>query len=466
MGNLAEAQQLTEQALQGLSAFDSPHLTYLWQWQLGHLYQIQGNTEEAIKAYTLAFEILQSLRGDLVATNPDLQFSFRDSVEPVYRELVNLLLQEEAPSQENLNFARNVIEALQLAELNNFFREACIEAKPQPIEQLDPRAAIVYPIILPERLAVILSLPGQPLRYHTIAWQETGELRRTFEDLFANLNPYISSPDPLRPHRQFYDWLIRPIQAELAGNGIETLVFVLDGLLRNVPIAALHDGQQYLIEQYNVVLTPGLQLLSPRSLSRQELKALAAGLAEARQGFSSLPGVKQEVREIAQIVPAQVLLDGEFTRDRLQTEIAATTFPIVHLATHGQFSSQAENTFLLTWDERINVKDIDRLLQERDRNPIELLILSACQTAVGDERSALGLAGVAIRSGARSTLATLWSVQDQSTANLIAYFYLALFQSNLTKAEAVRQAQLSLLRSEQYRHPYYWAPFVLVGNWL
>ena len=128
---------------------------------------------------------------------------------------------------------------------------------------------------------------------------------------------------------------------------------------------------------------------------------------------------------------------------------------------------EAENTFLLTYNERVNVKNLDQLLRESDRprgNPIELLILSACQTAAGDKRATLGLAGLAVRSGARSTLATLWSVQDQSTAELMTHFYKAL-QPGVSKAQALRQAQLKLLNSPQYQNPYFWAPFVLVGNW-
>ncbi len=477
MGNLAEAQQFTEQALQRLSAFANPDLAYLWQWQLGRLYQRQGDSQNALQAYNLSFKILQSLRQDLVATNPDIQFTFRDSVEPVYRELVDLLLQGENPSQDSLKQARDVIETLQLAELNNFFREACLEKQTQAVEQVDPQAALIYTIILPSRLALIVSLPKQPLRYYATPLKDSGEIERTFDDLFATLNPFISSPDPLRSSQQFYDWLIRPLEKDLPGSQITTLVFVLDGVLRGVPLAALHDGQKYLIEKYNLALTPGLQLLNPRSLDLGQVKTLAGGLAEARQGFSSLPGVKQEVQEIASTRPTQVLLDQNFTRDRLSREIQATPFSVVHLATHGQFSSQAETTFLLTWDERINVKELDQLLQEREpqsgveyprsrQTPIELLILSACQTAVGDNRAALGLAGIAVRSGARSTLATLWSVQDRSTVNLMAQFYGALNQPGTSKSAALRQAQLSLLRSPQYQHPFYWAAFVLVGNWL
>jgi CHAT domain-containing protein len=479
MGKWEEAQQLTEQALQRISAFDIPELAYFWQWQLGRLYQLQGKPQEAIAAYTSAFQLLQSLRQDLVATNPDIQFTFRDSVEPVYRELVDLLLQPSPTalyqgeiSQDNLKKARDIIEALQLAELNNFFQEACLEEKPQQIDQIDTKAAVIYSIILPERLAVILSIPGQPLSYYGTALNsslEGGEVDSTFDDLFATLNPFISSPNPLVPYQQFYDWLIRPAAAELGKNGIKTLVFVLDGVLRGVPVSALHDGQQYLIEKYNIALTPGLQLFNPRRFSLEKLRVLVGGLTESRLGFSALPSVKQEVKDITEIASTEVLLNGEFTRTQLENKIQSNAFPIVHLATHGQFSSLAEDTFLLTWNERINVKNLDQLLREQDLfvpNPIELLILSACQTAVGDKRAALGLAGVAVRSGARSTVATLWSVQDESTADFMTQFYQVLNQPNVSKADALRQAQLSLLHSPQYQHPFYWAPFVLVGNWL
>jgi CHAT domain-containing protein len=240
-------------------------------------------------------------------------------------------------------------------------------------------------------------------------------------------------------------------------------------VLRGVPVSALHDGQQYLIEKYNIALTPGLQLFNPRRPALEQSSVLVGGLTESRLGFSALPSVTQEVKNIAKIASTKILLNGEFTRSPLETKIQSNTFPIVHLATHGQFSSLAEDTFLLTWDERVNVKNLDQLLRERNqfvRSPIELLILSACQTAAGDKRAALGLAGVAVRSGARSTLATLWSVQDDSTADFMTKFYQVLNQPNVSKADALRQAQLSLLHSSQYQHPFYWAAFVLVGNWL
>jgi len=448
---------------------------------LGRILHRQGQISEAIAAYSQAVDRLSLLRKDLLATTPDIQFSFRKDVEPIYRQLVQLLLMGE-PSQANLQRVRTVIEALQLAELNNFFQEACLDTHPQQIDQIDPNAAVIYSIILPDRLAVILSRAGQPLHYYATPLSsppgsnpefrdQTAEsvVKKVYRDLLATLNPFVNSPNRLGPSQQLYDWLIRPAAAELEQSHVKTLVFVLDGVLQGIPVAALHDGEHYLIENYSIALTPGLQLLPTRSLPVTQLSVLAGAISEARSGFSSLPNVAREVEDIAAAVPTHILLNQEFTRNQLTTNLETTATPIVHLATHGQFSSQADRTFLLTWDGRIDVKELDQLLQVREqqnRSPIELLILSACQTAAGDDRASLGLAGVALRSGARSTIATLWSVQDQSTAELMVQLYAALNQPNTNKAEALRQAQLALLRSPNYQNPYYWAAFVLVGNWL
>ncbi|MEQ9487220.1 CHAT domain-containing protein [Coleofasciculus sp. F4-SAH-05] len=463
---LAEAQKLTQQALSLVQGINAGDIAYLWEWQLGRILEKQGNIKDAVAAYTVAVETLRSLRSDLIAI-PNLQFYFRERVEPVYRQLVGLLLKSD-PSQKNLQKAREVIESLQLAELDNFFRNTCTQAQSQQIDQVDPTAAVIYPIILPDRLAVILSLPGQPLRHYETQLPEA-EVNNAFVQLRKFLNPVLSNKQRLRYSQDIYDWLIRPIETELTDNEIKTLVFILDGALRNLPMAALHDGEQYLIEKYSVAVSPGLQLLEPRALDRERLQALIGGLSEERGGFSALPGVELELKKISDQVPSEMLFNQEFTTTTLKQEISDVPFPVVHLATHGQFSSEVEDTFILTWEGQVNVNDLDQLLQVREREdsqPIELLVLSACQTATGDQRAALGLAGVAVRSGARSTLATLWSVRDESTAQLMAEFYQYLTQAENSKAESLRQAQLSILKNPKYEHPYYWAPFVLVGNWL
>jgi CHAT domain-containing protein len=460
LGNTLYAQQKFEPALkyyeQAIASSTSPTTTL--QAQLNQLH--------------LLIETLKSLRNDLAATNLDLQFSFRDSVEPVYRQLVGLLLQPPSNqgevSQENLKQGRDVIESLQLAEIDNFFREACLTARSEQIDRIDPNAAVIYPIILPDRLAVILALPNKPLRHYATSIPQS-ELEDILSKTRSSLRRTSNDEERLSLAQRVYDWLIRPAESELAASNIKTLVFALDGSLKNLPMAVLYDGQQYLVEKYSVAVTPSLQLLEPQPLTRKQLQILVGGLSEARQGFEPLPGVKDEVQQIGSKLPGQVLLNQQFTSLALQDQMQAVPFPVVHLATHGQFSSNADKTFILAWDRQINVKQLSGLLQAReqnDRKPIELLVLSACETATGDNRAALGLAGVAVRSGARSTLATMWSVADVSTSELMVEFYRVLAQSQVTKAEALRHAQLTLLKQPGFRHPFYWAPFVLIGNWL
>ena len=465
-------QKYTQQAVQLAQLIDNADLTYQWQWQLGRLLEAKRNRQGAIASYTEAVNALESLRSDLVVTNADLQFTFRESIEPVYRQLVSLLLTKEnnqPVSQDNLLQARNTIESLQLAELNNFFREACLDATPTDIDEIDSEAAVIYPIILSDRLETIVSLPDKSLRHYSqdISQAELEpvieELRQTLQ-IRSRRNFYQSS-------KQLYNWLIRPALQDLADNQIKTLVFIPDGTLRNIPLGALYSGKQYLIEQYNIALTPGLQLLAPLPLEQAKLKTLAAGITQQRRGFSSLEYVNQELIDIQAQTNSFVLRDDEFTQDNLREKIKTAQYPIVHIATHGQFSSNLDDTFLLAWDNDISIEQLDQLLQNTDPNKqraIELLILSACETARGDERAALGLAGMAVRAGARTTLATLWTVYDRSTAVTMNSFYenITQPQDKRNKANALRQAQLDLLNSRNFSHPFYWAPFVMVGNWL
>jgi CHAT domain-containing protein len=232
-------------------------------------------------------------------------------------------------------------------------------------------------------------------------------------------------------------------------------------------MAALYDGKQYLLEKYSVAIAPGLQLLKPQTLAPQKLQAIAASVSQSNQGYQALPGVENELAKIDAQINTQVLLNQNFTQSNLQNTVDNHRFSILHLATHGKFSSNAKDTYILTWNGKINVKEFDTLIRSRgtDRsNRIELLVLSACQTAKGDPKATLGLAGLAVRSGASSTLGTLWAVRDRPTTKLITEFYQYLGQPDITRAEALRRAQLSLLQGE-YSHPVYWAAFVLVGNW-
>ncbi|MFN6481975.1 MULTISPECIES: CHAT domain-containing protein [unclassified Nostoc] len=462
----SQAKELAEKSLNIARQLGADDIIAQSAWQVGQLYKQQGDRSKAITAYTEAVKSLKSLRGDMVAVNPDVQFSFRESVEPVYRELVGLLLDEQ-PTQPALMQARELIESLQIAELDNFFREACLD-KAQQIDEVDPTATVIYPIILSDRLGVILSKAGQPLRYY-VTQKSQAEIEQTLNKFLVALNPVSDSKDRNRLSQQIYDWLIRPAEQEQAFTNTKTLVFVLDGKLRNIPIAALYDGNQYLIEKYAVALSPGLQLMATRSLHQNHISAIVGGISQSRSGFSALPAVESEVKQISKAVSSSMLLNQKFTSQALAERVKSSSAGVVHLATHGQFSSRLEDTFLLTWDGKVNVKELSELLKNRGSDPskaIELLVLSACDTATGDDRAVLGLAGLAVKSGARSTIATLWPVKDRAAAMLMTRFYDQLRQPKITKAEALRQAQINLIRQTDFRDPFFWSGFVLIGNWI
>ncbi|WP_424098968.1 CHAT domain-containing protein [Moorena producens] len=465
---LDDAQKLTEKALLIAQEIQAPDLAYQWQWQLGRILNQKDDKKNAIAYYSQSVKTLKSIRSDLVAISSDIQFEFRESVEPVYRELVGLLLEANAP-QENLKQARDVIESLQLAELDNFFRDACLDAKPVNIDKIDPNAAIFYTIILPERLEVIVTLPGQPLRQITTNLPQT-KIERQLKWVLRDItNPWRGlQKDNLQI---IHDWLIGPIETELAKSNIRTLVFIPDGALRNLPMSVLYDGENYLIEKYSIAVAPSLELIDPKANVRQNVSALSAGVTETRPhrpNLAPLPGVKVELENIKAQIPSSILLNESFTESNFNTEVNTSGYEIVHLATHGEFSSVAEKTFLLTWDDVINLNELNSMISadQKQKNPIELLVLSACQTAAGDSRAALGLAGVAVRSGARSTLASLWSVDDVATTELMTRFYQRLAKGKVTKAEALREAQQELLQRQEFNHPYYWSAFILLGNWL
>ncbi len=470
---LTEAQELTEKALILAQNHNAADIAYRWQWQLGRIFKAQGKQSQAIAAYNETVSTLTSIRGDLVSSNADIQFSFRDGVEPIYLQLVDLLMTHEkgqALSQENLIAARKAIESLQIAELDNFFKEACLKGLSTQVDEVDSHAAVIYPIVLPDRVEVIVSLPDRSLIHRTTTISQDS-LNRLLSELWRSLRRTSLETDIQTSSEKVYNILIgKEFEAIFTTHKIQTLVFVLDGALRNLPMAVLYDGRQYLMEKYNLALTPGLQLLDPHPLKRQQLEVFIGGLSKGTQNFSALPNVEREIQQIASIVSAPTpLLNETFISESIKTQISKNSFRVVHLATHGEFSSDAEKTFILTWNNRLGVKQLGDLLQTRDQdqlNPIELLVLSACKTAKGDNRATLGLAGLAVRSGARSTLASLWSVEDSATATFMEKFYQELMLLGTTKANALRKAQIGLLNNPQFTHPFYWAPFVLVGNWL
>lgn len=486
--NVAQALDITQQARWAAESAQAKDSLYLWEWQSGRLLKAQGQSEAAIAAYEKAVATLESIRSDLLIANRDVQFDFRDTIDPLYRELVTLRLElgqsptaVDTPNQQvNVLQALKILDALKLAELQNYFGDDCIIVAPTQatVQQVGTgqNTAVINSVILSNRTAIIASFPNGTQQISWVDADQTtvnrtiNEYRRELERFFArDLSQYVYS-------QRLYRWIIAPFTTALQQADIKTLVFVQDGILRSVPMAALYDAttQTFLVENYAIATTPSLTLTDANPLERKDLKALAIGLTQAAQvgdrSFPPLDNVAGEISAVATQLPgSKPLLDQEFTLARLREELEQTAYPIIHIATHGEFGTEPQDTFLVTGDnQKLTITQLDALLRSaKFRDRIELLALTACQTATGDDRAALGLAGVAVQAGAKSALASLWFIDDTATAKMSELFYRNLTNPSISKAEALQKAQIAVIRAGgETAMPAYWAPFILIGNWL
>lgn len=509
LGNLAECQGKWDEALRysqrailasGQSLADRDSL-YLWEWQRGRLLREKGDSIGALAAYERSVEVLEQLRQEMVSANRDAQFDFRDTIDPIYRELVDLRLSQEAvitgpiarstksnekgnpkgtiqAQASNLQSTLTTLDALKLAELQNYFGNNCViaYAKDRIDKRVQKGAAVLTTVVGDDRTAVIISLPSGERKFNWIPVKRS-ELEKTIEAYRIGLESFDTAAQGYDPKlaQTLYGWLVKPFEAELVG--VETLVFVQDGLLRTVPMAALHDGKQFLIEKVAIATAPSLSLVDAKPFDRPNLNILALGLTqEATIGtsyFQPLKQVRGELEGITRSVPrTTTLLDDEFNRKRLTIALQNASYSVVHIATHGKFGIDAEDTFFVMGDkadQKFNLNELDQLIRRVSKNqePLDLLVLTACETAIGDDRSALGLAGVAVQAGASTAIASLWAVNDETTAQLSTSLYAQLINPKMNKAQSLQAAQMQMIKTGGVTaHPYYWSAFVLVGNWL
>jgi len=473
-GRAEDAMKYTNMALQRLQQIEAPEIRYRWEWQEARLLQAEGNADAAINAYQRAVSDLQSIRPELMAGYMGRRGDFREETGQLYLGLADLLLKRAAthagtPAGEaDLREVRATVELLKGAELADYFQDDCVaalKAKTTGIDSLGEHTAAIYPIILPDRLEILVSLPDGMKRYSVpVGAAELNEGVNSFRALLEKrtTNQYR------RGAMKIHAWLIQPLEKDLQAQNIDTLVFVPDGALRTIPLAALYDGEDFLVARYAVATIPGLTLTDPRPLPREDIQLLAAGLTDSVQGFPPLPNVGPEIEQIHALYDGMVLENTRFTLANFEKDLGEKPYSIVHVASHGKFQKEASDTFLLTYDGKLSMDTLQGNMASttyRDQ-PVELLTLSACQTAVGDDKAALGLGGVAVKAGARSALATLWYINDQASSILITDFYEDLKKPGVSKAKALQQAQLKLLKDHRYDHPSYWSPFLLIGNWL
>jgi CHAT domain-containing protein/predicted negative regulator of RcsB-dependent stress response len=474
-GNIPAALELTGRAAFVAQEIQLPDALYRWEWQTGRLHRAQGNRDAAITAYRRALQTLQPIRHDLLFGYGPADTTFREAVSPVFFELTDLLLEkadavnDPTAVQRILREACDTVEQLKSVELEDYLQDECMNlmrAKSARIENIGQKTAVVYIIPLADRTELLVGIGSELKRVKVTvgAARLAGEVRAFRSHLEKRTtNEYLAEA------RGLYQWLIAPIRDLLDANGIQTLVFVPDGALRTIPMSALQDGQHFLIEQFAVAVTPGLTLLEPRLMRWSRVQALKAGLSEATQDHASLPYVAAELDRVRMLFGGPTLMDREFVLPTLKKDFAHAQYQVVHFATHGQIDRDASQSYLLTYDGKLTLNQLEDLLRPSQFHgaAVELLTLSACQTAAGDDRAALGLAGVAVKAGARSVLATLWSVHDESTTLLMGEFYSQLKNDPVTtKARALQLAQLKLFRDPRFDHPGYWAPYLIIGNWL
>ncbi len=536
-----EALRLNRQAIQSAQRIEAHDLLLEMEWRQGRLYRSQQQIPEAITAYQNAVEHIEAIRQDIPVEYHNGRSSFREVLEPVYLGLADLLLaQASHQNGENkiplLRHARETVELIKQSELEDFLGGRCSvhSSKNALLEAVEPTTAIIYPILLPDRLELLVS-SGNDIRQYTQA-VDAATLQSLAQRLARSLRKGKEDAKPIA--QQLYHWLIAPVEPWLHQHQVQTLVMVPDGVLRLIPPAALHDGEHYLIENYAVAISPGLTLFEPAPLQQRGIKVLLAGMSEpgsvvehlprifvqamARGGSArgvdmddmprsralpvnieesddidgqtrkvdverdveslmrdpvfhqklkeqlSLPGVAEEIDSLQHLIPNTLLMNGGFTVDAFKQQAVREPYSVVHVASHGVFGKTADTSFLMAYDGVINIDELEKLLKSDKfaKQPVELLTLSACQTAEGDDRAPLGLSGIALKAKVRSALGTLWPVSDEAASLLMAEFYKALSKPGISKVQALRQAQIVLLKQKKLENPFYWSPFILAGNWL
>jgi CHAT domain-containing protein len=397
-----------------------------------------------------------------------------ENLEKICFELADLLLKQAASIKEPAIYisylaeVREVIEVQKIYELRNYYQDDCVDAARSGLTKLDEvskTSTIIYPIVFEDRIEILYTMPKGLKRFNVSVSKETLTQEVT---QFRKMLEKRTTREFLPHAQRLYDWLIRPMEHDLDKGSIDTLVFVPDGPLRTIPMAALQDGYQFLIEKYAIAITPGLELTDPKPISEETRKVIIFALTQSTQGYPPLPYISSELQTIEKFYESRMLINQNFLVSNIEETLKDEDYTILHIASHAQFENELDNTFLLTFDGKLTIDSLNKhigLLQFRD-NPLELLTLSACETATGDELAALGLAGIGVKAGARSALATLWHINDLASSVLVSEFYRQLQIPNMTRAEALQQAKLKLLNDRRFQHPGYWSPFLLISSWL
>jgi CHAT domain-containing protein len=517
-GRLADADEINRGAIVAAGALPQGQgqlrLVRL-EWRAARLAERRGETALAIAHDMRAAQRLEAIHQDLPIEDARGRSTFQSLQRPIIAELTDLLLQgidALAPDaqQARLASALRLTEQAHQAELQDYLGDRCsVESvHAAASEAVAPGVALLYPIVLKDRLEVIVRTHDALL--HHVAPVSAAALAAEIQSFRSALLD-VGSNDYLQSAQHLHAWLIAPFASALAQADVHALVIVPDGYLRLIPFAALHDGREFLAQRYWVSTVTGMTMTEPAAPRRKRAESLFVGLsmpgpvvdrllalgftggippaesAEHRglqdsQGEPppaaslatreltlrsqlALPGVQTEIQDLVPLSRSVWLLNDQFTVGRFEHEVQSGNYSVVHIASHSFFGGNAGESFLLAYDNVIRIDQLQQLIAANDSSAtgIDLLTLSACDTATGDERAPLGFAGAAIKARARSVLGSLWPVNDTATQQFMELFYGGLAQHG--KSQAFTEAQRALLQSKQFAHPYFWAPFILTGDW-
>jgi len=531
-GRADDALYLTREALgagHALAPNSVADLVISLEWRQGRLLRAARQDDLALAAYERAVDQIEAVRQDIPIDYEDGRSSFQSTLGPIYLGLVDLLLQAADQPGSDLQDARlrrtvAIVELIKQTEMQDFLGDRCaVESTHHArYQKLPPRTAVLYPILLPDRIELLLETEsGLVRRSVKVSAATVQSTTRTFAEVLRN-----GGANYLEPAAWLYSWLLKPFEAVLAENATDTLIFVPDGVLRLIPIDALHDGRQFVLEKYATGTVIGMSMTNSSPPGKRRIESLVAGMSEpgpivaklddatvrqiigtveeapatakpadnrsvrsprarlarglpsasensqqrnaALREALALPSVKDEVDAVGGILNSKSLLNETFTVENFRSEAGTGTYQIVHIASHGVFGGTASTSYIMAYDDFLTLDGLQSVLRSEkfQNNPVELLSLSACETAEGDDRSPLGISGAAIKARAKSVLGTLWPVDDRAARTVMESFYNGLRAGQLSKVQALREAQLQIMNTKEFAQPFYWAPFVLIGNWL
>jgi filamentous hemagglutinin family protein len=478
-GRLNDAKFHFRKAVQ-YSQFHHPDIYYIWQWQIGRILYQENNTEQAVIAYSLA---VNTLNPCFQSKDSIKQFTgiihqlfkgyrshidlFNQFVKPLYMEYVEILTTN-IPEDGNALRAqkiRNIWESMKEIEIQNFFKDECVTAIKDKIKRLDrlpDGIALIYLILLKKKPFILLSISD-----HTILTEinhiSTDDIIFSANRLRKNLENNRNKDSYKRAAKELYQYIIQPLENHLDKAQIKHLVIAADGVLQLIPFSVLLNKNQFLAQKYGISIVPTISLAQAekKSYTNAESKAALFGMSKG------LPKVKDELKDIHSIFDSLVCLDQDFNFKNIRSAINFSENAIIHIATHGSFGNKPDDRYLQLHDSKLKLNMLENIIRQRFfQSPIDLLTLSACKTALGDDQTALGFAGISIKAGARSVIATLWSIPDSdSTRILMKQFYSNLLKG-YSKTKALQQAKCYIIDKTAYKHPKYWSQFILIGNWL